>query len=81
MFGLHDNDACFLKLLFDPVSLKLLGAHCIGESASEIIHIAQVVMSLDGKLDYFIENVFNYPTFAEAYRIAALDGYNKVKRL
>ena len=47
MFGLHDNDACFLKLLFDPVSLKLFGALCIGESGSEIIHIAEVVICLD----------------------------------
>ena len=80
MYGLHDKDADFLKLLFDPESLKLLGAHCIGESASEIIHIAQVVMSMNGSIKYFIENVFNYPTFAEAYRIAALDGYNRVRK-
>ena len=67
-----------LKLLFDPESRKLLGVHAIGQGATEIIHIGQAVLAYDGIIDYFFENTFNYPTFAECYRVAALDGYNKV---
>ena len=67
-----------LKLLFDPVSLKLLGVHIIGDRAAEIVHIGQVVLSMGGTIDYFRDTVFNYPTLAEAYKVAALDGLNKV---
>ncbi len=67
-----------LKLLFDPESRKLLGVHAIGQGVTETIHIGQAVLAYDGIIDYFIENTFNYPTFAECYRVAALDGYNKV---
>ncbi len=67
-----------LKLLFDPESRKLLGVHAIGQGATEIIHIGQAVLAYEGTIDYFIENTFNYPTFAECYRVAGLDGYNKV---
>jgi NAD(P) transhydrogenase len=68
----------FLKILFDPSSLKILGVHVIGESATEIIHVGQAVMAMGGTIEYFRDTVFNYPTFAEAYKVAALDGLNKV---
>jgi NAD(P) transhydrogenase len=67
-----------LKILFDPTSLKLLGVHAIGESAAEIIHIGQAVISLGGTIEYFRDTVFNYPTFAEAYKVAGLDGLNRL---
>jgi NAD(P) transhydrogenase len=67
-----------LKLLFDPDSLKLLGVHIIGDRAAEIIHIGQVVLTMGGTIQYFRDAVFNYPTLAEAYKVAALDGLNKL---
>ena len=67
-----------LKLLFHRVSRKLLGVHVVGETATEIIHIGQSVMSFDGTIDYFRDTVFNYPTMAECYKVAAFDGLNKL---
>ena len=67
-----------LKLLFHRDSLKLLGVHAIGERAAEIIHIGQAVMAYGGTIEYFVDTVFNYPTLAEAYKIAAFDGLNKL---
>jgi len=67
-----------LKLLFHRHTQQLLGIHCLGESATEIVHVGQAVMSLGGTLSYFRDAVFNYPTMAEAYKVAALDGLNKV---
>jgi NAD(P) transhydrogenase len=67
-----------LKLLFHRETRKLLGVHVIGESATEIIHIGQAVMALGGTLEYFRDTVFNYPTMAECYKVAALDGLNKL---
>jgi NAD(P) transhydrogenase len=67
-----------LKLLFDRDTRKLLGVHVIGESATEIVHIGQAVMALGGTIDYFRDAVFNYPTMAECYKVAALDGLNKL---
>jgi len=67
-----------LKLLFDPKSLKLLGVHVIGESAAEIVHIGQAVLSLGATIEYFRDTTFNYPTFAEAYKVAGLDGLNRI---
>jgi len=69
-----------LKILFDPQTRRLLGVHAIGEQATEIIHIGQAVLSLGATIDYFRDAVFNYPTFAEAYKVAALDGLNKLSR-
>lgn len=69
-----------LKLLFHRETLELLGIHCFGESASEIIHIGQAIMNRRGKANtirYFTETTFNYPTMAEAYRVAALNGLNR----
>ena len=67
-----------LKLLFHRQTRKLLGVHCIGETATEIIHIGQTVMAFDGTIDYFRDTVFNYPTMAECYKVAAFDGLNKL---
>jgi NAD(P) transhydrogenase len=67
-----------LKLLFHQESRRLLGVHAIGQGATELIHIGQTVMAFKGTIDFFIENTFNYPTLAECYRVAALNGYNKV---
>ena len=67
-----------LKLLFHADSRRLLGVHAIGQGATELIHIGQTALAFNGTLDFFIENTFNYPTLAECYRVAALDGYNKV---
>jgi len=70
-----------LKLLFHRESLQILGIHCFGASASEIIHIGQAIMSQPGEsnsLNYFVNSTFNYPTMAEAYRVAALNGLNRL---
>jgi len=67
-----------LKILFDPNTLKLLGVHIIGDRAAEIIHIGQAVLTMGATIEYFRDTVFNYPTLAEAYKVAALDGFNKL---
>lgn len=67
-----------LKILFHPETRAILGIHVIGENAAEIVHIGQAVLSLGGTLDYFRDTTFNYPTFAEAYKVASLDGLNKL---
>ncbi len=67
-----------LKLIFHRDTLQLLGVHIIGEGATELIHIGQAVLTYGGKVDYFVHNVFNYPTLAECYRTAALDGINRL---
>lgn len=69
-----------LKLLFSLDDRRLLGVHIVGEGATELVHIGQAVMELDGDIDYFIESVFNYPTLAEAYKVAALDAWNRLSR-
>jgi NAD(P) transhydrogenase len=69
-----------LKLLFHRHTHALLGVHAIGEGATELIHIGQAVMAFDGRIDYFIDTVFNYPTLAECYKVAALDGINRMPR-
>lgn len=74
-----DSEVGFLKILFCPKTLKILGIHCFGERSSEIIHIGQAIMqSADNNVSYFAKTTFNYPTMAEAYRIAALNGLNKL---
>jgi NAD(P) transhydrogenase len=69
-----------LKLIFHRVTRRLLGVHAIGDGATELIHIGQAVMAYHGKIDYFIEHVFNYPTLAECYMVAALAGLNRLPR-
>jgi len=68
-----------LKLLFHPQSRRLLGVHVIGTGATELVHIGQTVMAAGLPIDYFVESVFNYPTLAECYKVAALDGINRVR--
>lgn len=75
---IHGDRIGLLKILFDPDDLRVLGVHAIGESATELIHIGQAVMYLEGTIEYFRDAVFNYPTLAEAYKVAALDGLNKL---
>jgi hypothetical protein len=67
-----------LKIIFHPQSRRLLGVHVIGSGATEIIHIGQAVMSANMSIDYFVDTVFNYPTLAECYKVAALDGLNRL---
>jgi NAD(P) transhydrogenase len=67
-----------LKLIFHQETRQLLGVHIIGEGASELVHIGQAVMGFNGTIDYFVNTVFNYPTLAECYKIAALDGLNRL---
>jgi NAD(P) transhydrogenase len=72
------DESGMLKLLFDRNTRKLLGVHVIGQRATEIIHIGQAVLYYGGTIEYFRDTVFNYPTLAEAYKVAALDGLNKL---
>jgi NAD(P) transhydrogenase len=67
-----------LKLLFHSDTRELLGVHIIGEGACELVHVGSAVLSLGGKLDYFLKAVFNYPTLAQCYKIAALDGISRL---
>jgi len=75
IMGLREG---MLKMLFSIETQKLLGVHIIGEGATELVHIGQAVIALGGTLDYFVQTVFNYPTLAEAYKVAALDAYNRM---
>jgi NAD(P) transhydrogenase len=68
-----------VKLLVSPTDRTLLGVHAFGAGATEVVHIGQAVMGLGGTVDYLVESVFNYPTFAEAYKVAALDALNKLR--
>jgi NAD(P) transhydrogenase len=72
------DETGLLKLIFEPATLKLLGVHIIGDGACELVHIGQSVMALGGTMETLRDTVFNYPTLAEAYKVAALDGLNKV---
>ena len=67
-----------LKLIFHLETRQLLGVHVIGEGASELVHIGQAVLAFGGQVDYFVDTVFNYPTLAECYKTAALDGINRL---
>jgi NAD(P) transhydrogenase len=69
-----------LKLVFHRDTLELLGVHIIGDGATELVHIGQAVLTYGGKVDFFVHNVFNYPTLAECYRTAALDGINRLAK-
>ena len=68
-----------LKLLVSPDDRKLLGVHVFGTGATELIHIGQAVMGCGGTVDYLVDAVFNYPTLAESYKVAALDATNKMR--
>jgi len=70
-----------LKILFHRETRQILGIHCFGDQAAEIVHIGQAIMNQEGEansLNYFISTTFNYPTMAEAYRVAALNGLNRI---
>jgi len=69
-----------LKLIFHRMTHAILGVHIIGEGASELLHIGQAVMALGGTLNYFVDTVFNYPTLAECYKVAAFNGLNRVSK-
>ena len=73
----HETDG-ILKLVFKTDDLKLVGVHIIGEQATDMIHLGQAVMAFNGDIKYFIERVLNYPTYTEAYKIAAFNGLNRV---
>jgi NAD(P) transhydrogenase len=75
---LGDHSGMF-KMLFHRDDKRLLGIHCIGTGATELIHVGQAVLGLGGGLDYFLRTVFNYPTLAECYKVAALDASNKLR--
>ncbi len=74
-------DNGMLKMIFSLKTRRLLGVHIIGEGATELIHIGQAVLNLRGTVDYFVENTFNYPTLAEAYKISGLDAWNRMGEL
>ncbi|MGH6810563.1 MAG: Si-specific NAD(P)(+) transhydrogenase [Ensifer adhaerens] len=71
-------EAGLLKMIFSLKTRRLLGVHIIGEGATELVHIGQAVLNLKGTVEYFVENTFNYPTLAEAYKIAGLDAWNRM---
>jgi NAD(P) transhydrogenase len=75
------DETGMLKLLIHQETREILGVHCIGTGATELIHIGQCAMALGGKVEFFANNVFNYPTLAEAYRVAALNGLNKIRNM
>ena len=72
------DDAGFLKVLFDPESLRVLGVHIVGTGAAELIHVAQSLMAAGGTLEVWRDAAFNHPTLAEAYKVAALNGFNRL---
>lgn len=71
-------DNGMLKMIFSLKTRRLLGVHIVGEGATELVHIGQAVLNLKGTVEYFVENTFNYPTLAEAYKIAGLDAWNRM---
>jgi NAD(P) transhydrogenase len=73
------DDSGFFKMLFHRESRQLLGVHVMGTAATELVHIGQAVLALGAGLDYFIQTIFNYPTLAECYKVAALDAANKLR--
>ena len=74
---LGDRDG-MIKLVFDRATRKLIGCHCIGERASELVHVGQVAITLGGTVETLIETVFNYPTLGETYKYAAYDALGRM---
>jgi NAD(P) transhydrogenase len=68
-----------LKLIVSPEDRRILGVHVFGTGATELVHIGQTVMGCGGTVDYLVDAVFNYPTLAESYKVAALDAMNKMR--
>lgn len=75
------DDTGMFKMIFHRDTRQLLGIHCIGTGATELVHVGQAVLALGGGLDYFLTTIFNYPTLAECYKVAALNCANKLKRV
>jgi NAD(P) transhydrogenase len=73
------DDSGLFKMIFHRDDRRLLGVHCIGSGATELVHVGQAVLALGGGLDYFLETVFNYPTLAECYKVAAFNAANKLR--
>ena len=78
-YGLLGDTSGLLKLIFHLETHQLLGVHIIGEGASELVHIGQAVLAFGGGVEYFVNTVFNYPTLAECYKVAAQDGLNRIR--
>lgn len=76
--GIMGDNSGLFKMLFHRHDHRILGVHAIGTGATELIHVGQAVMGMGGGLEYFMKTVFNYPTLAECYKVAALDAYNKL---
>ena len=76
--SIRGDDSGMFKMLFHREDGRLLGCHCIGSGATELIHVGQAVLTLGGGLDYFLTTVFNYPTLAECYKVAAFNAANKL---
>lgn len=74
------SDKGMFKIIFHKDTKEILGVHVIGRSATEVVHIGMVAMTFNAKIDYFIDQIFNYPTFAEGFRVAALNGINKLTK-
>lgn len=72
------DDSGFFKMIFHRDTGRLLGTHCIGSGATELVHVGQAVIGLGGGLDYFLDTVFNFPTLAECYKVAAFNAANKI---
>ena len=70
-----------LKLLVSPLDRTLLGVHVFGTGATELVHIGQLVMAMGGTIDVLLDTVFNYPTLAESYKVAALDATNRLSAI
>ena len=77
--SIRGDDQGMFKMLFHREDRRLLGIHCIGAGATELVHVGQAVLGLGAGLDYFLDTVFNYPTLAECYKVAALDASNKLR--
>jgi len=67
-----------VKLVFERATRRLVGVHCLGERATELVHTGQAVLAFGGTIDYFIESVFNYPTLGEIFKYAAYDGLGRL---
>jgi NAD(P) transhydrogenase len=76
-----DDEFGFLKLIVHAKTRRIVGVHVIGTSATELVHIGQIAMSFGATVDFFVDNVFNFPTLAEAYKVAAYNAEDKLSKL
>jgi NAD(P) transhydrogenase len=75
---IRGDESGMFKMIFHRETTRLLGVHCIGSGATELVHVGQAVLALGGGLDYFLKTVFNYPTLAECYKVASYNAANKL---